>query len=149
MIESTTEKPRATRDPACLADSSTQWFVDRAREAGSYTIEGIVAIGVFFLLVMLVVQLGFLVLARNAAATSVDAALRKAVTAGASDLTIQDGIERDVLAVVPGASGISVVVTSNVSSVRALLRFRWLPPGPDFVPVTVSIERVAVRVVPP
>lgn len=107
------------------------------------------AIGVFFLLLMVIVQIGFLVLARNVAATSVDAALRKAVAANMSDEAVQDGLERDVGAVVPGANDISVAVTSDVSSVTALVRFRWLPPGPDLVPVTVTIERNIVTVVPP
>jgi hypothetical protein len=108
-----------------------------------------VAIAVFFLLMMLIVQLGFLVLARNAAATSVDAALRKAATTDVSSDVIGAGISRDVLAVVPGASGVSVVVTRGASSVQARLQFRWLPPGPDLLPITVSIERSAVTVVPP
>ena len=103
----------------------------------------------FFLLTMLIVQMGFLVLARNAAATSVDAALRRAVTSDVDDSSVRNSIERDVLAVVPGATGVSVAVTSDASSVRALLQFRWLPPGPDFVPLTVSIERSATRVIPP
>lgn len=107
------------------------------------------AIGVFFLVVMLIVQMGFLVLARNVAATSVDAALRKAVAASMSEEAVQDGLERDVRAVVPGADEISVAVTSDVSAVTALVRFRWRPPGPDLVPVTVSIERSIAKVVPP
>jgi len=108
-----------------------------------------VAIGVFFILTMLIVQMGFLVLARNAAATSVDAALRRAVVADVDDSSVRHRIERDVQAVVPGATGVSVAVTSDTSSISALLQFRWLPPGPDFVPLTVSIERSAARVIPP
>ncbi len=98
---------------------------------------------------MLIVQIGFLVLARNVAATSVDAALRRAVTANMSEEAIRDGLERDLGAIVPGAEEISVTITSDVSAVAALVRFRWLPPGPDLVPVTVSIERSIVKVVPP
>jgi hypothetical protein len=118
-------------------------------EAGSYTIEGIVAIGVFFLLVTLIVQLGFLVLARNVAATSVEAALRRAVSADLSEEIVEDGLARDVRAIVPGANDVLVDVEIDATMVVAQVRFRWIPPGPDFVPMTMSIERSIVRVVPP
>lgn len=118
-------------------------------DRGSYTIEGIVAIGVFFLLMLIIVQLGFLVLARNAAATSVDAALRKAAAADGSVESLEVGLVRDVSAVVPGATAVSVEASRTDASVRAVLRFQWVPPGPDLVPVTVSIERSVVLVVPP
>lgn len=97
----------------------------------------------------LIVQLGFLVLARNIAASSVDAALRKAVASDMAEVVVRSGLERDVRSVVPGATEISVDVTSNQTAMMALVRFRWVPPGPDLVPVTVSIERSIARVVPP
>jgi hypothetical protein len=97
----------------------------------------------------LIVQLGFLVLARNIAATSVDAALRKAVASDMAEIVVRSGLERDVRAVVPGATEISVDVTTSQTAIMALVRFRWVPPGPDVVPVTVSIERSIARVVPP
>ena len=121
----------------------------RVCQRGSYTIEGMVAIGVFFLLMLLIVQLGFLVLARNVAATSLDAALRRAVAADLGEGTVKRGLERDVLAVVPGASNVRVGVVVEGDIVRAEVRFRWLPPGPDLVPVNVQIERSIVRTVPP
>jgi len=124
-------------------------FRDKPLEAGSYTIEGIVAIGVFFLLLTVIVQLGFLVLARNVAATSVDAALRKAVSADLSEAAVEEGLARDVRAIVPGANDVIVDVAIDSTAVVALVRFRWIPPGPDLVPVTMSIERSIVRVVPP
>ena len=116
---------------------------------GSYTIEGIVAIGVFFVLLALIVQIGFLVLARSAAATSVEASLRRAVVADLDIETVTSRIERDVISVVPGAQEIDVDVTHDTEAVRAVVRFRWVPPGPDLVPITVSIERSMVKVVPP
>ncbi len=120
-----------------------------ALQRGSYTIEGMVAIGVFFLLMLLIVQLGFLVLARNVAATSVDAALRRAVAADLGEGAVQQGLERDVFAVVPGASDVNVSVVVEGDVIRAEVNFRWLPPGPDLVPVNVFIKRSIVRVVPP
>lgn len=107
------------------------------------------AIGVFFLLMLLIVQLGFLVLARNVAATSVDAALRRAVAADLGEGSVRLGLERDVLAVVPGASDVRVGIVVEGNVMRAEVNFRWLPPGPDLVPVNVLIERSIVRTVPP
>lgn len=103
----------------------------------------------FFLLLTLIVQLGFLVLARNIAATSVEAALRKAVVNETAEAAVQAGLERDVRAVVPGATEIVVDISSDRVVMSALVRFKWVPPGPDLVPVTVSIERSVARVVPP
>jgi len=118
-------------------------------ERASYTIEGIVAIGIFFLLLALIVQISFLILARSAAATSIEASLRRAVVSDVDDVTMASRIERDVAAVVPGAQDVAVDVTRVEDAVTAVVTFRWVPPGPDFVPVTVSIERSFVRVVPP
>jgi len=118
-------------------------------ERASYTIEGIVAIGVFFLLLALIVQISFLILARSAAATSIEASLRRAAVSDVDDATVASRIERDVMSVVPGAQDVAVDVTRVQDAVVAVVTFRWVPPGPDFVPVTVSIQRSVVRVVPP
>lgn len=123
--------------------------LDDLPDQGSYTIEGIVAIGVFFVLLALIVQIGFLVLARSAAATSVEASLRRAVTVDLDMGTAASRIERDVTSVVPGAQEIDVQVTHDSQALRAVVSFRWVPPGPDLVPVTVTIERSVARVVPP
>jgi len=123
--------------------------INARQDWGSYTIEGIVAIGVFFVLLALIVQIGFLVLARSVAATSAEAGLRKGVIADLDIETVRLGLVRDLSAVIPGAQDISVVVTDEAAVLRAVVSFRWVPPGPDFVPVTVLIERTAVRVVPP
>lgn len=118
-------------------------------DRGSYVIEGIVAIGVFFLLLMLIVQVGFLILARSATATSVEAALRSGAVGLVSVDAVQSGLERDLAALVPGAVDVIVVVTENDETLSAIVRFRWVPPGPDFIPVTVQVERSVARVVPP
>ncbi|MDK1018020.1 MAG: hypothetical protein QGD89_01265 [Actinomycetota bacterium] len=97
----------------------------------------------------MIVQIGFLILARSAAATSLEAALRRAVVAETEVAVVQSALSRDVLAVVPGAEDLTVAVTGDETSLRGVVTFRWVPPGPDFIPVTVSIERSVVRVVPP
>ncbi|GMQ92956.1 MAG: hypothetical protein BMS9Abin12_0433 [Acidimicrobiia bacterium] len=101
------------------------------------------------MLLALIVQIGFLALARNVAATSAEAGLRKGVIADLDVETVRVGLVRDLSAVVPGAEDISVEVTDDATVLRAVVSFRWVPPGPDFVPITVVIERTAVRVVPP
>lgn len=103
----------------------------------------------FFVLLVLIVQISFLILARSAAATSLEAALRRAVVAELDFDAVQSGLERDVLAVVPGAEDVSVDVTGDEMSVEAAVTFRWVPPGPDLMPVTVSIKRSVARVVSP
>lgn len=103
----------------------------------------------FFILVMLIVQIGFLILARGVAATTVEAALRRAVVSNVDVDAVRAGLERDVMAVVPGAESLAVDVSEDPEVLRAVVRFRWLPPGPDFLPITVTVERVIVRVVPP
>lgn len=103
----------------------------------------------FFILLTLIVQIGFLVLARSAAASSIEASLRKAALGSADDETIRAGIIRDVRAVVPGAEDVDVSVSSSDSEINAALTFQWVPPGPDLIPVIVSIERSSIRVVPP
>lgn len=103
----------------------------------------------FFVLLALVVQIGFLILARSAAATSLEASLRRSVVIGLDPGTLAERIERDVLAVVPGVREVVVEVNITEVDVSAVVRFRWVPPGPDFVPVTISISRSAAAVVPP
>lgn len=98
---------------------------------------------------MLIVQIGFLILARSAVATSVEAALRRAVVKDLDLDTLHTGLERDVMAVVPGAGEPAVDVSEDADVVSAVVRFRWVPPGPDLVPITVSVERSVVRVAPP
>lgn len=98
---------------------------------------------------LIIVQLGFLVLARNAAAISVDAALRKTAATDGSAESLEVSLVRDVRALVPGATAVSVEASRTDRSMQAVLRFQWVPPGPDLVPVTVSIERSVVLVVPP
>ncbi|MEN8040498.1 MAG: hypothetical protein ABFR95_03250 [Actinomycetota bacterium] len=98
---------------------------------------------------MLIVQIGFLVLARSAAGTSVEAALRKAAVSRVDPALVRQGIARDVSAVVPGAEDVVVEVVSDQENLHATVSFRWIPPGPNLVPVTVGIHRSAVQIVPP
>ncbi|GMQ98202.1 MAG: hypothetical protein BMS9Abin17_0708 [Acidimicrobiia bacterium] len=118
-------------------------------DRGSTTIEGIVAMGVFFLLIALVVQLGFLVIARTAVGASLDAAARRSAALDADPATQRDRIVSEIAAVAPGVDVIetSVVRSANVVTVTAVID--WTPPGPDLLPVRLSISRSHALVVPP
>lgn len=118
-------------------------------EDASYTLEGLVATGVFFILLALIVQVGFLILARSAAATSLEASLRRGVVLEVDSEILAERIARDVVAVVPGASDVLVRVVRSESEIEAIVEFRWIPPGPDLVPVTVTVTRRVVSVIPP
>ena len=104
---------------------------------------------VFFILLMLVVQLAFLVVARNAAATAVDASVRRVAVMPASLAEERDRLIRDVQATVPGTADLQVVIEQHGSTVHGSLSFDWQPPGPDLLPVSISVYRQAPIVIPP
>ena len=113
------------------------------------TLEGLASMVVFFILLMLVVQIAFLVIARNAAAIAVDASVRRAAIA-AGDLDDERArLIRDVQATVPGTADLEVRLEQDGSVIYGTLSFDWRPPGPDLIPVTIVVERRAHVVVPP
>ena len=118
-------------------------------DRGSVIVEGLVSMLVFFVLVTIIVQVGFLVVARNGAATALDAAVRGAAIDAQQAEQAQVRLERDIRATIPGVDNLIVSIDLNGDHVRGRVRFDWIPPGPDVVPVTVSVERSAVVVVPP
>lgn len=104
---------------------------------------------VFFVLLTLVVQIGFYVVARNAAAVAVDGAVRDAARDPAAIRVVQQRLERDLAATVPGGLDAAVDVTATGTLVRGVVSFEWAPPGPDLVPITVTVSRSAPVGVPP
>jgi hypothetical protein len=104
---------------------------------------------VFFILLMLVVQIAFLVIARNAAATAVDASVRRAAIAPDTLAEERTRLARDVLATVPGTADLQILLEADGAMVHGSLSFDWQPPGPDLLPVTISVDRRAPIVVPP
>lgn len=118
------------------------------RQRGSVTVEGLVGMLVFFVLLTLIVQIGFLVLARNAASIALDAAVRRSATSG--ELVEQgERLQRDIGATVPGAVGTQVSLDSDGRSVNGKVSFDWAPPGPNLLPVRITIRRAVPVVVPP
>lgn len=104
---------------------------------------------VFFILVILLVQVAFLVIARNAAATAVDASVRRASMAPTTLDDERVRLLRDVHATIPGISDVQVELDRDGVSVRGSLSFEWQPPGPDLFPVSIMVERQTPVVVPP
>ncbi|MEZ5175925.1 MAG: hypothetical protein R2823_06935 [Acidimicrobiia bacterium] len=103
---------------------------------------------VFFMLLLLIVQIGFLVVARNATAVAVDAAVRAASVDGEVALAA-DRLGRDIGATVPGSSDARISVVSDGRSVTGSVSFSWTPPGPDLIPIRIEVTRSAPVVIPP
>lgn len=113
------------------------------------TIEGIVAMGVFFILMTLVVQLGFLVIARSAVSASLDASVRRSATPGASMLDQQRRLNEEITAIGPGLEVVASRIVFGRDGVMVGVTVEWRPPGPLLVPVRFTIERNHAKVVPP
>lgn len=119
----------------------------RRLERGSALIEGLVALAVAFLLLTLVVQLAFGLVARNAAQHAVaDAARRAAHQTGAP--TAAD-LEAMLRRAIPGADEIRATIEVEDPSVVATATVGWDPPGPRWVPVSFTVRATAPLVVAP
>lgn len=116
---------------------------------GSVIVEGLASMFVFFVLLMLVVQIGFYVMARNATSVAVEGAVRDVARDPDAAAAVQQRLERDLLATVPGATDVAIEVTTSGSLVRGVVSFEWVPPGPDLAPLTVTVARSAVMGIPP
>ena len=107
------------------------------------------ATGVIFLLIAIVTQVAFVVIARDTAQTAVAAAARRAARPGA-ELTVERSRLADELTrVVPGATGVAADVESGDGSVTARASIQWSPPGPELIPITLHAEATSLSVVPP
>jgi len=105
--------------------------------------------GVFFLLIAVVVQLGFLVIARSAVSASLEGVARRAALPD-SDVSAEEarlGVE--IATVVPGIEVIDTSIEQSAQDVTVRATFEWTPPGPDLIPIQFTLERSHARVVPP
>ena len=118
-------------------------------EDGSTTVEGLVAMLVFFVLLTLIVQVGFLIVARTAAGVALEAAVRDGSVAEGSLEAARSRLDRDLAAMVPGADDAEIELDSDGFTVTGSVSFEWTPPGPDLIPVRISITRRAAVAVPP
>jgi hypothetical protein len=112
-------------------------------------LESLVATAVIFLLIAIITQVAFVVVARDTAQTAVAAASRRAGRPGA-DLTVERARLADELGrVVPGATGVAAAVESNGRAVTARAAIQWSPPGPDLIPITLHAEATSLVVIAP
>ncbi|MEN8113628.1 MAG: hypothetical protein ABFS21_04520 [Actinomycetota bacterium] len=112
-------------------------------------IESLAATAVVFLLIVIVTQVAFAVVARDTTEAAVSAAARRAGRPGA-DLNVERArLTEELSRVVAGATDVTAVVESDGSRVSVRAGLRWMPPGPDLVPITIRASSSAPVVVPP
>ena len=112
-------------------------------------IEGVAALGLAFVLVVLLVQIGVAMAAREAAQAAVASSARRASRPGA-DLADQNTALHDILArTVPGARDITSNVRHHEDTTVATATIRVMPPGPDWIPLVIRVSARVTRVVPP
>ena len=112
-------------------------------------IESLAAMAVFFMLLVIIVQLAFVIVAREVARTAVDAAARRAARPAADLVQVEKRLTEELAAVVPGAQGVDASVRLTAEDVEVDAKITWAPPGPDLVPVVIRVESTAQLVVPP
>jgi len=112
-------------------------------------IESLVATAIVFLLIVIITQVAFVVVAQNTARTAVSAAARRAGRPGSVAGIEQQRLVEELGSVVPGASDIVATVEYDETGVATSASIRWAPPGPDLIPITLRVTAHAPRVVPP
>ena len=112
-------------------------------------IEGTAGMVIAFLLLILIVQVAGAAMARHTAEAAVNAAARRASRPGALAAAEQDRLEADLATALPGAAGVEARLTLGDRRAEATARFRWRPPGPDWLPLTIAVRGSAPRMVPP
>ncbi len=104
---------------------------------------------VFFLLLLLIVQIGFLMSARSMVMAAVDGSVRRLSWDADGVETERSRITEELTRAVPGIAVESVTVASTDATVTMRVDVRWTPPGPDLVPITMQVSETRVRVLPP
>jgi hypothetical protein len=103
---------------------------------------------VFFLLLTIIVQVGFAVTARSMVAASIDGTARRAA-AGGDEGELLERLESEVRRTVPGLEVTSATIDRSDRAVTVEVRYRWLPPGPDLLPIEVTVSRERSLAIPP
>lgn len=112
-------------------------------------IESLAAMAVVFLLLVIIVQLAFVLVAREVSQSAVDAAARRAARPAADLIAIEQRLADELSAVVPGAQGVSASVRATGEGIDVRASITWAPPGPDLVPVVIQAEATSPIAVPP
>lgn len=122
---------------------------DRLLQLGSATLEGLAAMAVLFLLLVVIAQAAFLVVARDTTQTAVNAAARRAGRPGANLGAERSRLADELRSAVPGAVGVAATIERIGDDVVAEVRFAWRAPGPNLIPITMRVGSTAPIVVPP
>jgi hypothetical protein len=104
---------------------------------------------VFFLLLLLIVQIGFLMSARSMVMAAVDGSVRRLSWDAGGAATEKTRITEELMRAVPGIAVESVTIGSTATTVTMRVDVRWTPPGPDLVPITMQVSETRTRVLPP
>jgi len=108
-----------------------------------------VAILVVFVLMLLVTQAAFVLVAREVAATATAAAARRAAREGADIATVRERLANELGRALPGATGVDASVVVDGDAVRASASFSWTGPGPALLPIRIATRAEAAMVSPP
>jgi hypothetical protein len=108
-----------------------------------------IAMGVCFVLLMVIAQGAFLLVAGQTADAAVDAAARAAARLGASAADQEADLLAQLVTAVPGAVDPEVSVTIDSATATARASFRWRPPGPDMIAVELTVVGSAPLASPP
>ncbi|GBE25486.1 hypothetical protein BMS3Bbin02_01772 [bacterium BMS3Bbin02] len=103
----------------------------------------------FFVFMLLLVNVAFFVIARNAAYSAVDATARRAAIGNTADSELRDYAVAAIGATAPGAAIQSTAITRNRDTAAVRVVYVWSPPGPLFPSITVTVESSAPLVVEP
>ncbi len=103
----------------------------------------------FFVFMLLLVNVAFFVVARNAAFSAVDATARRAAIGRTPDSELTDYATAAIGATAPGAAIQSTAITRNQDTAAVRIVYVWSPPGPLFPAITVTVESSAPLVVEP
>jgi hypothetical protein len=104
---------------------------------------------VFFVLLVLIAQIGFLLVTRGTLTASVEAAARRGSMALDALPSIEERLRVEIEATIPGVTIESVSVVRAGDRVRATADVLWTPPGPDLVPIRLRAASDRVATVPP
>ena len=96
-----------------------------------------------FLLLTLVTQASFLVVARNAAQAAADQATRSAARADADPTSVENELVAALERTVPGGENPMASVEVSDRTVTTSARVDWTPPGPRWATITIQIQSKA------
>jgi hypothetical protein len=106
-------------------------------------------VAAFFVLMLLVVQIGMLAVARTTVSAAIDGTARRAAMAPDRIPQLEDGLLEELRSSIPGIEVLAIGVERRRNVVTVAVDLRWRPPGPDLVPIVMTVERARMVVVPP